>query len=150
MLWINKGRQTIDFQGFGGQGVELFSVLTARKLLILRMAEGKKGTIADSIVRLSYENLFAFPLVKSLLQAGIPQFSLLAKIASNALELFLSRSQRGNQTSVHFELRCRLAPPGSSWFDLPVFRDPERAATASVQRWVSGNSMAERCITTAG
>jgi hypothetical protein len=42
-------------------GVELFSVLTARKLLILRMPRGaKKAPIADSIVRLLYENLFAF------------------------------------------------------------------------------------------
>jgi hypothetical protein len=48
-------------------------VLTAPKLLILRMARGgKKGTIADSIVRLLYENLFAFRLVKSLPQASIP------------------------------------------------------------------------------
>jgi len=46
-------------------GVELFSVLTARKLLILRIAQkGKKGTIADSIVRLLYENHFAFRLVR--------------------------------------------------------------------------------------
>jgi hypothetical protein len=33
---------------------------------------GKKGTIADSIVRLLYENLFAFRLVKSLPQAQYP------------------------------------------------------------------------------
>jgi len=54
-------------------GVELFSVLTARKLLILRMARGgKKGTIADSIVRLLYENLFAFRRVSSLPPAEYP------------------------------------------------------------------------------
>jgi hypothetical protein len=36
-------------------GAALFSGLTARKLLILRMAGGpRKGTIADSIIRLLY------------------------------------------------------------------------------------------------
>jgi hypothetical protein len=38
-------------------GVELFSGVTIRKLLILHMARGKKVTIADSVVRLLYENL---------------------------------------------------------------------------------------------
>jgi len=47
-------------------GVELFSVLSARKLLILGMVRGKKGTIADSIVRLLYENAFGFGLVELL------------------------------------------------------------------------------------
>lgn len=43
-------------------GVELFSALTARKLLILRMARGAiKGTFADSIVRLWYETPFRVP-----------------------------------------------------------------------------------------
>ncbi len=55
-------------------GVELFSVLTARKLLILRMArEGKKGTIADSIVRLLYENLLSFRLQLAHHRPSIPQ-----------------------------------------------------------------------------
>ena len=51
-------------------GVELFSVLTALELLILRMARGgKKSTIAEPIVRLSYENLFAPGRVNSLPRA---------------------------------------------------------------------------------
>jgi hypothetical protein len=43
--------------------VELFSMLTARKLLILHCIgqKGKKGPIAESTVRLVYENLFASP-----------------------------------------------------------------------------------------
>jgi hypothetical protein len=42
-------------------GVELFSVLTARKLLILRMARrAKKGPTAQSIVRLLYEKFVTF------------------------------------------------------------------------------------------
>ncbi len=40
--------------------VELFSVLAARELLILRMPEGQKGTISAFIVRLLCENSFAF------------------------------------------------------------------------------------------
>jgi len=41
-------------------GVELFSVLTARKLLILGPAtRAKKGPITRSIVRLLYENIRA-------------------------------------------------------------------------------------------
>ena len=40
-------------------GVELFSVLTARNLLIpARATRAKEGHIAESIVRLLYENVF--------------------------------------------------------------------------------------------
>jgi hypothetical protein len=43
-------------------GVELFSVLTARNFIDPSYCQrGKKGTIAESIVRVLYENLSEFP-----------------------------------------------------------------------------------------
>ncbi len=42
----------------GAAGVELSRVLTARKLLILGIANGQKGPVTRSIVRLLYELIF--------------------------------------------------------------------------------------------
>jgi len=43
-------------------GVELFSVLTTRKLLILRLARGaKKAPLPFPLYVLLHENLFEFP-----------------------------------------------------------------------------------------